>query len=73
MRFIFNRVRFALKEIKFIPLKPLTFSTTNLNETKCTSKSIYQGKRSDLQVADPVCMYFPALFERVCSLQRYNI
>ena len=63
MRFIFNSLRLAFKEMKFIQLKPFTFSTPNLNATKHTSKSICQNEISGLYVVDPVYKYFTALYE----------
>ena len=67
MRFIFNNLRFAFNEMKFIKLKSFTFSKPNLDVTKYTSKSIRQNEKSGLSVLHPVCNYFLTLFER--SLQ----
>ena len=48
MRFIFNNLRFAFDETKFIKLKPFTFDKPNLDATKYTIKSIRQNERSGL-------------------------
>ena len=48
MRFIFNRLTFAFKEMKFIQLKSFTFCKPNLDVTKRTSKGIRQNERSGL-------------------------
>ena len=43
MRFIFNNLRFAFNEIKFIKLKPFTFSKPNLDVTKYTIKKLWHN------------------------------
>ena len=45
MIFIFNNLRFAFNEMKFIKLKSFTISKPNLDVTKYTSKSIRQSER----------------------------
>ena len=46
MTFIFNSLRLAFNEMKFIKLKQFTFSKPNLDATKYKIKSIGQNGRS---------------------------
>ena len=64
MRFMFNNLRFAFNEMRFIKLEPFTFSKPNSNVTKYTIKTIRENERSGLLVVHPVCKYFLALFKR---------
>ena len=48
MRLLFNNLRFEFNKMKFIKLKPVTFSKPNLDVTKDTMKTIWQNERSSL-------------------------
>ena len=48
MRFTFNNLIFAFKKMKFIKLKSFTFSISNLDVSRETSKSIRKNERYGL-------------------------